>query len=262
MPSQLKSRDELPWLYYPRSNSVRVINSHLGGGGGGSLAVNGKMPVAAWVPSLDTAGNGTTTLTDLVGSNNGTLTNMDAATDWVADTGAGGVRALDFDGTDDYVGCGSVGIVGDVEVCMSFWVNVPLVNSAIRAFCGFGTSGALSFFSVFTGLRGAGSVSIEYGGDTPYTATGLVANQWQHIVAQKTAGAIRTTSQIYIDGSLQAAQNTASTSSPSFGPGVMQIARVNTGSYYSGLMDDIRIFDQALDATDVAYLSASRGRTA
>lgn len=32
MPSQLKSREELPWLYYPRSNSVRVINSHLGGG--------------------------------------------------------------------------------------------------------------------------------------------------------------------------------------------------------------------------------------
>ena len=44
-------------------------------------AVNGKEPVAAWIPSLDTAGNGTTTLTDLVGSNNGTLTNMDAATD-------------------------------------------------------------------------------------------------------------------------------------------------------------------------------------
>ena len=43
-------------------------------------AVNGKEPVAAWIPSLDTAGNGTTTLTDLVGSNNGTLTNMDAAT--------------------------------------------------------------------------------------------------------------------------------------------------------------------------------------
>jgi len=51
-----------------------------------------------WCPSLDTAGNGTTTLTDLSGNgNNGTLTNMDAATDWVADTDNGGVRALDFD---------------------------------------------------------------------------------------------------------------------------------------------------------------------
>jgi hypothetical protein len=26
---------------------------------------------------------------------------MDAATDWVADTGAGGVRALDFDGVNE-----------------------------------------------------------------------------------------------------------------------------------------------------------------
>ena len=40
-----------------------------------------------WCPSLDDAGNGTTTLTDLSGNgNHGTLTNMDPATDWVADT--------------------------------------------------------------------------------------------------------------------------------------------------------------------------------
>lgn len=30
MPGLNKSREELPWLYYPRSNSVRVINSHFG----------------------------------------------------------------------------------------------------------------------------------------------------------------------------------------------------------------------------------------
>lgn len=35
MPSINKSRDEMPWLYYPRGNRVRVINSHLDGAGGG-----------------------------------------------------------------------------------------------------------------------------------------------------------------------------------------------------------------------------------
>jgi hypothetical protein len=30
MPSINKSRDELPWLYYPKGNKLRVINSHLG----------------------------------------------------------------------------------------------------------------------------------------------------------------------------------------------------------------------------------------
>jgi hypothetical protein len=42
-----RSREELPWLYYPRSNSVRVINSHLGGGGE-SLSVRDS--------SIDTSG--------------------------------------------------------------------------------------------------------------------------------------------------------------------------------------------------------------
>ena len=44
--------------------------------------------VGWWCPSLDDTGNGTVTLNDLSGSgDDGTLTNMDAATDWVSDTG-------------------------------------------------------------------------------------------------------------------------------------------------------------------------------
>lgn len=93
-------------------------------------AVNGKEPIAAWIPSLDTAGNGTTTLTDLVGSNHGTLTNMDAATDWVADTGAGGVRALDFDGVNDHVVFSPPAFSSTAS--FSLWVK-PATN--------FGTSG-------------------------------------------------------------------------------------------------------------------------
>ena len=63
--------------------------------------------LAWWCPSLDETGNGTTTLYDLVGSVNGTLTNMDASTDWVADTASGGVRCLDFDGTNDFIDYGA-----------------------------------------------------------------------------------------------------------------------------------------------------------
>ena len=54
--------------------------------------------VGAWMPSLGVTGD---TLKDVSGNgNHGTLTNMDAATDWVA-TSKG--LALGFDGTDDHV---------------------------------------------------------------------------------------------------------------------------------------------------------------
>lgn len=53
--------------------------------------------VGAWVPSLGVTGD---TLRDVSGrGSHGTLTNMDAATDW--QTSGGG--SLDFDGTNDYV---------------------------------------------------------------------------------------------------------------------------------------------------------------
>ena len=95
-------------------------------------AVNGKEQIAAWIPSLDTAGNGTTTLTDLVGSNDGTLTNMDAA-DWVADTDAGGVRALDFDGTNDRV----IGALGAHQTALNSNVFSVSIWGFVRSFASF-----------------------------------------------------------------------------------------------------------------------------
>lgn len=59
--------------------------------------------VGAWMPSLGVTGD---TLRDVSGNgNDGTLTNMDAASDWVA-TSKG--WALDFDGSGEHVNCGDI----------------------------------------------------------------------------------------------------------------------------------------------------------
>jgi len=59
--------------------------------------------VGAWMPSFGVTGG---TLKDVSGNgNDGTLTNMDAATDWVA-TSKG--LALDFDGSGEHVNCGYI----------------------------------------------------------------------------------------------------------------------------------------------------------
>ena len=213
------------------------------------LSVNGKEPVAAWCPSLDTAGNGTTTLTDLVGSNNGTLTNMDAATDWVADTDAGGVRALDFDGNSDYVtsSLAGTGTSGSISV----WAKFRTLAEGTHAvfFSGAGS---------YTLINQIGSSCYFYwytGGTTLTKTSAFTVDTWHHIVMT----ADGTTVKGYIDGLLVVSgagtQNWNATSS-AIGGWSGQTART-----IDGRLDDIRIFNTALDSSDAAALY-TRGRGA
>jgi hypothetical protein len=72
------------------------------------------------MPSLGVTGE---TLRDVSGNgNHGTLNNMDAATDWVA-TSKG--LALDFDGSDDYITCGSI---GDSAQTITVWAKSATTN--------------------------------------------------------------------------------------------------------------------------------------
>jgi len=84
--------------------------------------------VGWWCPSLDDDGEGTDTLYDLSGStNNGTLTDMDATTDWVTDGANGGIRALEFDGVDDRVLIPHASVLmPTTAISISCWVKFNL----------------------------------------------------------------------------------------------------------------------------------------
>ena len=71
-----------------------------------------------------------TAASDLSGSGNaGTLTNMDSATDWVA--GKRG-KALDFDGSNDYVTMGDVLDMGTGDFTVSVWVKTTDASGTVR----------------------------------------------------------------------------------------------------------------------------------
>lgn len=139
-----------------------------------------------WCPSLDTAGNGTTTLTDLSGNgNNGTLTNMDAATDWVADTASGGVRALDFAAGSEYVRINNAETGTNLATSLSIWVyfrsvslNSVAIWSQLRGvnegwYVTFDAASGNKF--LFTdGVNVANNIGIS-GAEVP------ALNQWSHI---------------------------------------------------------------------------------
>jgi hypothetical protein len=233
-------------------------------------AVNSKEPAFAWIPSLDTAGNGTTTLNDLIGSRDGTLTNMDAGSDWVADTGAGGVRALDFDATNDYATLGSgVVVPSSGGLAISWWEKVSATAGPFHSRFRFYT-GSQAFFvfrstmaayatlsfsrdGVASSLRCAGAMSLA-------TASG----SWVHFMISGTAGANSTT-----PANWSLYENGVSKTIDAGGEFSSQTANVNQigwDSLLSGagcLLDDVRVFHQSLDSSDVAYLynsGSGRGR--
>jgi hypothetical protein len=223
-------------------------------------AVNGKEPIAAWIPSLDNSGNGTTTLNDLVGSNSGTLTNMDAATDWVADTGAGGVRALDFDGVNDSVsiGANSAFDVGTGDFALSVWANWPSYDGTTRILMGMGfsTSGrACGLY--FAGATIRGHFRSSAGVIREVEVAVPASNQWHHLLVSRQSQVVS----FFVNGALIGSLADA---------GINLTGHTNTrlaanspsgGFHYLGRLDDARVFNQSMVLADAQYLTQRRGIT-
>lgn len=259
-PGAAKTRAELPWLYYPEN--PMIINAHNFVLTGFDPSVNGKTPIACWCPSQDTAGQGTTTLTDLVGSNHGTLTNMDPSTDWVVDDGK---YALDFNGSNDYVAMVS-GFDPNVpaNVTISAWVKVRqmLVYGSAPVM----TIGTANYRSITFGLwnrqiclivstNGSSWTNITFGGSFQPVDT------WLHLSLVHTANGVYTG---YVNGVAIGSFTTTS-------PLLLNNTITRLGAHYSlsstyalnGWLDDIRIFDTNLTLADLAAIvAAGRGGNA
>lgn len=224
------------------------------------FAVNGKTPISVWCPSRDDAGNGTTTLNDSVGTNHGTLTNMDPATDWVVDTDSGGIRALDFDGSNDYVLTSYSPSVSAFSV--SLWVKYgtvsPLTNFFSQGGAGLPTNGNWS-----VGINGSSQwrIIMNTGSLQQATeATTATSGVWNHLVAIYSGSSLS----LYRQGSLVASVSAASTTTHS-GSAITLGARLGPSDLFTGRIDDARFFTSALDSSDVSYLynaGSGRGRLA
>jgi hypothetical protein len=280
-PGYAKPRAELPWLPYSESDKVFVINSH-NFDSAYTPAVNGKMPVAAWVESRDEEATTSTVATDFVaGLYNGTLTNMSPASDRVSDTGAGGVRALDFDGVDDIVLAGGIADFSFAQNTatwtVSIWVKLTSLASAQIFIGNTAFSAAEKGFAVMyeTG-RGLGTQVIRAGF---FRGAGVAANtrqfrsadnsfastDWVHVVAGMNGAS---SPFIFINGVASVITNLTTDNTLSTGNSTrsLGLGRANFGSVIApmvGRLDDIRIFNVDIDATDAADLyAAQRGGNA
>jgi hypothetical protein len=226
-------------------------------------AVNGKVPVSAWIPSLDTAGNGTTTLTDLIGSNTCTLTNFalsGSTSNWVSDTGAGGTVALDYDATNDFGRLASDPVKNRSSISVSLWFKLNSVAAASRGlFGGWNStaSSAMLFRASASNLQlfFSSASQVQTGGTF---FTGLTANTWHHIMVTYD----NTTIRAYLNGVLSG--TTFAMSGP-INPSASQSVCIGGGGAsqgnLDGRIDDVRLAYDAWSIADAAYLwNSGNGR--
>jgi len=196
-----------------------------------------------WWKGLPSKTGGITAF-DLSGyGNHGTLTNMDPATDWVA--GPRGGRALDFDGVNDYVDCGTDSSLDNgADTTISVWVYPSTVSGEHSIAGKFSSSNNgywlrqntddIQWFGVNNAVRTATNV--------------LSANSWHHIVGVRN-GTILT---IYVAGEQSATGDAGGSVNPVHAnPFIIGRRSDSSAEYFNGPIDDVRILNRALLSSEI-----------
>lgn len=206
--------------------------------------------VGAWAPFLGPSG---TTLRDSSGRNNhGTLTNMDAATDWVPSQS---YYALDFDGSNDYVTIPSCPQSDQLTVCC--WIRL----AAVTNFVGFIAASDSSIGSNGYWMLGIGSATWRMSVRCPTSglvhaaAAGAIATgQWFHVCGTFSGPQVA----VHQNGVQLATGSTNATPMNTFATTTIG-ARTTASSFVAGLIDDVRIYNRALPQSEIALLARRRG---
>jgi len=142
-------------------------------------------------------------------SNTGTLTNM-TDSDWTTSSAYFGPKNyLDFDGADDYVGCGSINLDSS-PITLECWVNVDLFQSVspyISSLIGQESETSTALLRLGDAALAKNKVQfVLYIGSTQTKLDGitaLVADTWYHIAGVYDGAEMK----IYINGKLDASKN-------------------------------------------------------
>jgi len=177
--------------------------------------------------------------------NDGTLTNMDPATDWL-DGRLG--TALDFDGNNDFVGIPPFSSFASSGYSTAFWIKTRDLSSQRIAY--WDQENNQYQFRV----QSDGNFYFYQNDGTDWKSVNapIDANQW-HFVAGTWDGAKM---RLYIDGELKGSKSISDLGSPSIGTAIGQ-AGAKDERYWNGQIDDVRIYDRALTKANVQDLYQS-----
>lgn len=187
---------------------------------------------------------------DSVGGVDGNLTSTGAA--FVAGAGVNGSGAVSLSRS-------SGGLVnmgnhfGFASYSIQVWVNLPAGTSAVEVPVGKHVAGAGVGYFIAIGNAGDGccgpGVPQLYPGNYPLVGGTSAVGQaaWHQLVATFDAGT--GVAALYLDGSLQ---NSIAGASTQFNATDFLVGGTTVGPTYDGLIDDLRIWDNALTAQEVS----------
>jgi hypothetical protein len=183
-------------------------------------------------------------------SYDGVLMNMDNS-DWV-----GGIKgnALDFDGTNDYVEIsGYKGITGTASRTCSAWIKTS-GSTSNTVIVDWGTASADQkwLFGVFS----TGELAVYTWPSYIKTNRTVTDNQWHHVAAVLADDGTPNVNEIklYVDGQLQVTTASSAQAINTVAAANVVIGAYDAGAksgYFKGLIDDVRIYNQALTLDEI-----------
>ena len=211
-------------------------------------------------------GTGSTTAADSSGNaNNGTLTNMDSATDWVTGRLS---DALDFDGVNDYVSIpnnnASLRFTGNGTI--STWVKMDSLSSGyiFEKQSDAGTNEWGMFLAMTADGRPWVAVVHTDGvahQHSLYSTTAIQTGQWVHIAGVWNSPNL----EIYINGVLADIQNigTGTLRTGTTNPSIIGAAKdvPTIMDPFNGQIDDVRLYNRALTSEEIATLAGASLQT-
>jgi hypothetical protein len=192
--------------------------------------------------------------------NHGTLTNMDAATDWVV---SGGKGALDFDGTDDYVTTPNIAWPSSAFT-LSLYGRFRSPSDAEVSASSYNDTGA--YFQLFQ--SGATFVfRVHQSKDVIFIGRsgGAPTNSWSNLVLVWNGGTSSSAIQIWQNGSrVDSTDNSSGTFSAPYSTPIplyigTQIFSFVPNNPSDSQLDDIRIYNRALAPYEIKLLALRRG---
>ncbi len=157
-------------------------------------------------------------------------------------------NALSFDGVNDYVQTNITSLTGTKSRTIEAWIKTGTVTSQ-RVIVGMGTMPVGTRFTLNV-LNS--KLRIEIGGGGINSVKNVDDNQWHHVAVVYNAASANDF-ELYIDGVIDASGNISGTTvNTAAGAGVAIGRRNDAVNHFSGLIDDVRIWDVPRTAAQIA----------
>ena len=195
-----------------------------------------------------------TTATDASGNGNtGTLLNGPTySTDRPAPISFINPNSLSFDGADDYVQVANEANFDLNQLSVAIWIKVNAFDKQYQAIITKGDSAWRLHRNNNTNNLAFGTSGLTTGDGDLQGTVNVNDGQWHHVAAVYDG----TKKYLYIDGALNVSTPATGTINQNNSPVLIGENAEATGRQWNGLLDDVRVYNRALSAAEVAGLFA------